>query len=95
MLAGMVHARLGGGHRTPSVRGGTAVVGSSATGPRQSLHGEHGGGSGVVSSKVAEGGAHPGRPSTTRWWEGASVVVLKDDGRALVAGDDQRRALGH
>jgi hypothetical protein len=47
-----------------------------------------------VPGKVAEGGAHPGRPSMARW-QGASAVVLNDGGRALVVEDDRRRALGH
>jgi hypothetical protein len=44
----------------------------------------------VAPGKVAEGGAHPGRPSTVRWWDVASAAVLDDGDRAPVAGDDRR-----
>jgi hypothetical protein len=58
--------------------------GSPTMGPRRGLHREHGEGSGVASGKVAEGGAHPGRLSTTRWREGATAAMLIDGDRAPV-----------
>jgi hypothetical protein len=95
MPAGVAHARSGGGHRTPAIRGGAAAAGSLATGPQRGLHEEHGGGSGVAPGKVAEGWAHPRRSSTVRWWEGASAAMLDNGDRAPMAGDDRRRALEH
>jgi hypothetical protein len=47
--------------------GGVATADSPAMGPRRGLHREHGEGSGVALTKVAEGGAHSGRLSIVRW----------------------------
>jgi hypothetical protein len=46
---------------------GVAAADSPAMGPRRGLHREHGEGSGVALTKVAEGGAHTGRLSIVRW----------------------------
>jgi hypothetical protein len=58
------------GHRSHAQRGGVAAVSAAATGPSFDLHGGHEGNNGVALDTVAEGGAHPGRPLTVRWWKG-------------------------
>jgi hypothetical protein len=50
--------------RSPRGRGGVATAGSLVASSQCSLHGEHGGGSGVASSKVSMAAAKRQRPSS-------------------------------
>jgi hypothetical protein len=67
--------------------------GSPVVVSQRGLYGEHGGDSKVAPGKIAEGGAHPGRPSIARWRKGASAAVLNNNDRALVTSGSQRQVL--